>query len=150
MGRTGAVLDRTRAARDVDHWEPVVIGEWFCLSDDNPLTGRPFATSRSYELPPFVLDAVEDGLRITSAQWNELVHRGAVYTVTEPGRRFSLRAFLRQVRNRPVTAAVGPRTCEDCWGTLATHDYDASVTGSARNAYLCSCTMDSLVVASWG
>jgi hypothetical protein len=96
------------------------------------------------------MDAVEDEQWITSAQWNELVHRGAVYTVTEPGRRFSLRAFLRQVRNRPAAAAVSPRTCEDCWGTLATHDYDASVTGSARNAYLCSCTMDSLVVASWG
>jgi len=113
--------------------QPVGAGgdrEWFCLSDDNPLTGRPYATSRSYELPPYVLDAVEEGLGITAVRWNELVRRGEVYTVTGPRQRFS-------------------RTCEDCWGTLATHDYDASVTGSARNVFLCSCTMGLRGVASW-
>jgi hypothetical protein len=131
-------------------WRPVVIGEWFCLSDDNPMTGRPFATSLSHELPPFVLDAVQEQLRITARRWNELVRRGEVYTVTGPRERFSLRAFLHQVRNRPEVAAVGPRTCEDCWGTLATHDYDASMTGNSRNVYLCSCTLDVLVVPKWG
>ena len=144
-----ALLDRASANQRASQWDPVVIGEWFCLSDDNPLTGRPYATSRSYELPPYVLDAVEEGLGITAVRWNELVRRGEVYTVTGPRQRFSLRAFLRQVRNRPAVAAVGPRTCEDCWGTLATHDYDASVTGSARNVFLCSCTMGLRGVASW-
>jgi hypothetical protein len=143
-------LDRPRSSphRRLLRWEAVVIGEWFRLSDENPLTGRPYATSKSFQLPPYVLEAVTAELGVTEARWNDLVRRGEVFTVVGPRERFSLRAFLRQVRRRPAEAQVGPRTCEDCWGTLATHDWDGSMTGSTRNVYLCTCTMG-LAVPSW-
>lgn len=120
---------------------PVEVPEWFRLSDENPLTGQPYSASRTFELPDYIQDAIEETLGITGPRWNELVGRGEVYTLAGPRQRFSLARFLRSVRSRSEfpPASLPARACADCWGTCATHDFDGSITGSTRGVYLCSC-----------
>lgn len=130
-------------------WRPHRVPDQVRLTDENPLTGRPYACARSYDLPPYVLDAIENELDLTSCEWNHLVDTGAVLIVAGAGRSLSLAGFLDTVRARGEQTPPG-RTCGDCWGTLATHDSDASVTGCADAVYLCICAEPTTTVPpSW-
>ncbi len=116
----------------------VEVPERFRFSDENPLTLVPYSKGRFGDLPPYVEDVITDVVGLSGAEWDALVDAGEVYSVVGPHRSYSLSTFLQSVRKRGTRG--GPKhLCGDCWGTLAVHDSDGSLTGRVGAVCLCYC-----------
>ena len=130
-----------------------VVPDAFRLRDVNPLTGRSYAESRTYELPPYVLDAIEVEHRVGPSTWNSLVRSGQVAAVLDLDQPLSLVGFLNAIRIRdraPNLPEAHGQVCVDCWGTFAVLDKDSSLTGCADSVCLCWCASAPMVVPpSW-
>jgi len=118
-----------------------VLPEEFTFSDENPLTGEPFARSVFEDLPPWVQSVVEDVVRVSPSRWDDLAYDGEVFTVVGPFRVFDLRRFLAGARARG--GAGSSRWCPDCRGSLAQVDPDGSLTGMVGAVCLCHCASPS-------
>jgi len=128
----------TMAPKKAGH-EVIRVADRFRFSDNNPLTGKPYARSRFCDLPSYATTLIEHEFGMSAPAWDALVASGEGYDVTGWRRTYSITGWLReQVRSRKGRRA-GSRVCPDCFGTTVDFDTDGSVTGTTGTPILCWC-----------
>jgi hypothetical protein len=115
----------------------------FRFSEINPVVrNKTYAESMFRDLPDWAMNVVLDaGYRMHT--WNALVRNRTVMEVGAfraehpfaSGKDWARTVARREKQGPPKDG----NTCEECWGTGLSHDYDASVTGIRNAPYVCFC-----------
>lgn len=114
----------------------------FAFTDVNPVSRRPYAQSRFRDLPLWAANVVLDaGYRVDD--WNDLVRTRSVleidtFRATHPlasGKDWDRTLARRAKQGEPQDG----RTCQECWGTGLSHDFDGSMTGTLNAPFICYC-----------
>lgn len=111
----------------------------FRFSDNNPVTGTPYARSRFIDLPGYAQTVIETDLGLTPSAWDNLVDQGEAYTMVGHRRTYSITRWLRTTIQHRKHSTLPGDVCPECWGTCVELDSDGSLTGRAGGPVLCFC-----------
>jgi hypothetical protein len=126
----------------VDGQSHDVAGVRFRFTDCNPLTRKPYACSRWWELPYLIGWLLREELQIPDVVWDCLVSRGSALDMVGPWEYrvpFTLDATAvtsRRIGRPPEDA------CREWWDSGLDVDTDTSMTGVTNAVFVCECIGD--------